>query len=214
MKDSCTGVGTRRCGRAVGIRKLECLQMQVVQRLPVVAARRAQEPTPERAQVLPSRAQVLMAVIRDVPQLAQPELRNDVGNLVGHGEESSGKSGVLPGRAAGDDERVSREVHGRLAQKQAHRARRPAVPRRFILRPLPPGRVPELDVREQKRALTHPPAGRAIQTQPQISMHPHHLGHGARAVLACDLRHLLYEHFVELVNELEAGAAGPRGDGH
>lgn len=214
MKDSCTRVGTRRCGPAVSIRKLECLQMQVVQRLHVVAACRAQESTPERAQVLPSRAQMLMAVIRDVPQLAQPELRNDVSNLVRHGEESSGKSGVLPGRAAGDDESISRELDGGLTQKQAHRARRPAVPRRFILRPLPPGRVPKLDVRKQKRALTRPTAGRAIQTQPKISMHPHHLGHSALAVRACDLRHLLYEHFVELVNELEAGATGPRRDGH
>lgn len=214
MMDSCCGVWTGRCEPAVGIRNLECLQMQVVQRFAVVAASRAQEPTPERAQVLPSRAQMRMVVIRDVLQLAQAELCNDVGDLVRHGKESGGKPGILPGRVPGDDKCISREVDSRLAQKQAHRGRRPTVPRQVILRPLPPGRVPELDVREQKRALTRPPACRAIQTQPKIPMHQHHLGHGALAVLACYLRHLLYEKFVELVNKLEAGTTGPRRGGH
>jgi hypothetical protein len=214
IMDYRSGVWTGRCEPAVGIRKLECLQMQVVERFAVVATCRTQEPTPERAQVLPSRAQVLMVVIREVPQLAQPEFRNYVGDLVRHGEESRGKSGVLPSRIPCDNERIPREVDGRLAQKQAFRARRPAVPRRVILRPLPPGRVPELDIRKQKWALTCSPACRATQTPPEIPMHPHHLGHGAFAVLACDLHHLLYEQFVELVNELEARAAGPRRDGH
>lgn len=188
--------------------------MEVVQRLPIVAARRIQEAAPERAQVLPSRAQVLMVVIRDVPQLAQPELRNDVGDLLGHGKEGCGKSSVLPSRVPGEVERIPRELDGRLAQKQTNRARRSAVPSQVMLRPLPPGRVPELDVRKQEWALTCQPARRAIQTHPKIPVHPHHLGHGALTALARNLRHLLYEQFVELVNELEARTTAPGRDGH
>lgn len=214
MKDSFTGVGTRRFRPAVGIRKLECLQMQVVHRFPIVAARRVQEAAPERAEVFPSWAQVLMVTIGNVPQLAHPELCDHVGDLVRHGKESSGKSGVLPGRTPGDDERIPCEVDGRLAQKQARRARRSSMPSGVISCPLPPSRVPELDVRKQKWALTRPQACRAIQTRPKIPMHSHHLGHGALAVLACDLRYLFYEMLIELVNELEAGAARPRRDRH
>lgn len=214
MMDSRSVVGIGRYEPAVGIRKLECLQVQVVQGLPIVAARCTQEAAPERTQVLPSRAQVLMALVRDLPQLAQPELCNDVSDLVRHGEEGCGKTGVLPGRVPGDDESISREVDSRLAQEQPRRARRPAVPPGIMLRPFPPGRVPELDVRKQKWAPTRPSARRAIQTHPKVPVHPQYLGRGAVGLFARNLRHLLHEEFIEVVNELEARATCPWRDGH
>ena len=212
--DSRSGVGIGRCECAVGIRKLECLQVQVIQRLPIVAARCAQEAAPERAQVLPSGAQVLMVTVSDLPQLAQPELCNDMGDLVRHGEESGRKTDVLPGRVPCDDERIPREVDGRLAREQSRRARRAAVPPGIMLRPLPPGLVPELDVRKQKWTLTRPSARRAIQTHPKVPVHPQYLGRGAVGLFARNLRHLLHEEFIEVVNELEARATCPWRDGH
>ena len=209
-----TGVRAGRCKPTVGIRKLECMQMQVVQRLAIVAASRAQEPTPERTQMLPPRAQMLMAVIGHVPQLAQPQLCNDAGNLVGHCKERSSESGVLPGGAPRNDKRIPHQLDGRLAQEQAHRARCTAVPRRLVLRMLPPGGVAELNVREQERAMTRQLACGAIETHPKIPVHPHHLGHGAAVVLACGLRQLLDEQLVEFMNEFEEGATSPRRDRH
>jgi hypothetical protein len=83
-----------------------------------------------------------------------------------------------------------------------------------MLRPFPPGHVPELDVRKQKWALTRSPARGAIQTHPKVPVHPQYLGRGALGFLARYLRHLLHEQFIEVVNELEARATGPRRDGH
>lgn len=214
ITDPRNGGGNGRCKTAVGIRKPECMQMQLVQRLAIVAARRAQEPAPERAQVLPSWAQVLMVVIGHVSQLAQPELCNDAGDLFGHGEERSSKSGVLLGGVPGNDERIPHQVDGRLAREEAYRAGWAAMPRRVVLSALPPGGIAELDVREQKRTLTRPLTCWAIETDPKIPVHPHHLGHGVVAVLACSLCQLFDEQLVELMNELEAGASGPRRDRH
>jgi hypothetical protein len=206
--DLCIGVGSGPCKAAVGIRKLECVQMQVVERLAVVAAHRTQEAAPERAQVLPSRAQVLMAVIGYVPHVAQAKLRNDAGDPLRHREQGSGEPGVLSGRVAGNEERIPRQLDRRPAREQAHRAGRPAVPRRVALRALPPSRVPELEVHEQKRTLTCPLACGAVQTHPKIPVHPHYLGQRMPIVFPGSIRHLLYKQFIELVNELKAEVDG------
>jgi hypothetical protein len=212
--DLCIGVGSGFCEAAVGIRKLECMQMQVVERLAVIADRRSQEPAPERAQVLPSRAQVLVALIGYAPHVAQAELRNDAGDPLRHREQRTGEPGVLSGSVAGNEERIPRQFNSRPAPKQAHRAGRPAVPRGVAVRALPPGRVPELEVPEQKRTLTCPPACGAVQTRPEILVHPHYLGQRMPVAFSRSIRHLFYKQFIELVNELKAGVDGPVRDRH
>lgn len=212
--DPCKGVGSGSCKPAVGIRKLECVQMQVVERLAIIVARRTEKPAPERAQVLPPWAQLLMVVVGDLPHVSQAKLRNDAGDSLRHRKQGSGEPGVLPRGVAGNEERIPHQLDGRPAREQAHRAGRPAVPRRVVLRPLPPGRVLEVDVHEQKWTLTCPLACGAFQTHPKIPVHAHHLWQRAPIVFSGSIRHLLYKQFVELVNELKAGAAGPMRDRH
>lgn len=212
--DPCIGIGRRPWSRVVCIRKLKCVQMQIVERLVVVAAGSTQEPTPERAQMLPSRAQVLMAVIRYAPHVAQSKLRDHACNSLRHRKQCGGEPGVLPGAVAGNEKGVPSQFDSRLAPKQAHRAGRPAVPRRIALRAAPPCDVPEMEVREQKRTLTRPLARRAIQTRPKILVHPHYLGQRMPIVFSGDLRHLLDKQLVELMNELEAGVDGLMRDRH
>lgn len=206
--DPCIGIGGRPCSVAVGIRKLKCVQMQIVERLAVVAHGRTQEPTPERAQMLPSRAQVLVAMIRYVSHMAQSKLRYHAGNSRRHSEKRCGKTRVQSGAVAGYEQGIPRQLDSRLAPKQAPRARRSAMPRRIALRATPPLNVPELEVHEQKRTPTCPLAREAIQPQPQITVHPHHLRQRVPIVVSGDVRHLLDKQLVELVNELEAGVDG------
>src|SRR6185312_16356072 len=100
---------------AVGIRNLVCVQLHVVQCLDVVAASGTQKPSPEGAQMIPSRAQVLVVVIRNEPQVTQAERCNDTGDRIGHREQGGGKPGILPGGEPGDDERISHQLNRPLA---------------------------------------------------------------------------------------------------
>lgn len=212
--DPSIGIGRRPRSAAVGIRKLKCVQMQIVERLAVVAARRTQEPAPERAQMLPSRAQVLMAMIGYAPHVAQSKLRYHAGNTLRHREQGSGEPGVLSGAVAGNEKGIPRQLDGRFAPKQARRAGRTAVPRRIALRAVPPCNVPELEVHEQKRTLTCPLACGAVQTHPKVLVHPHHLGQRMPIVFSGDVRHMLNKQLVELMNELKAGIDGLMRDRH
>src|SRR5215469_4159012 len=96
--------------------------MQIVQCLAVIAARGAQKPSPERTQMIPSRTQVLMVVIRNEPQLTQAQLGHDMSDLVRHGKQCGGEARVLSGGTPSDYERISRQLNGPLARKQVHRA--------------------------------------------------------------------------------------------
>ena len=169
-----TGAGSGNCKPAVGIRKLVCVQMQIVQRLDVIAASSTQKPSPERAQMIPSRTQMLMMVIRDESQVPQAELRNDLSNLPGHCKQGRSKAGVLPGGAPGDDERISRQLNCPLTREQTHRTCWSALPRGVALRSLPPFLVSEMDISEQKGTSTRPPTCRCIQSYPKVAMYPHH----------------------------------------
>lgn len=162
--------------------------------------------------MLPSRTQVMMVVIGDVPQLTKPELCNNAGNFFGHREERSRQSGVLPGGVPGNDERIPHQIDSWPAHEEAGEAGLATLPSWVVLRALPPDSVAELDVCEQKRALTRTSACRTVETHPEIPVHPDQLGQVAIAVLACGLGQLLDEQFVELMNEIEEGASGPRGD--
>lgn len=208
------GTRSRSCKPAVGIGKLERVQLQVVQRLAVITTRSAQEPPPERAQVLPSRPQVLMTLLGDPSQMMQAELRHDAGNLIGHREHGSGEPRVLSRSRPGDEERIPHQLDGGLARKQAYRGELPAVPRSIVLRTLPPSRISELNVRKQKRTFARPAACRAIEAHPKVAVHPHHLRQHALAVFPRGLRRLRNEPLIEFVNELEARAAIPGRDRH
>ena len=206
-------VGRRSCRPAVSIGKLVCVQMQVVQCLDVIAAGGTQKPSPERAQMIPSGAQVLMVVIRNEPQVAQTQLRNDPDNVIGHCKQRRCEARVLPDGAPSDDERISHQLNCALTGEQAHRCCRPTLPRRVALRSLPPGLVSEVDVGEQKRTSARPPACRRIQRYPKIAVYPHHLRQRARIAFPDHLRCFNNEPLVEFMNELEARAARP-GRGH
>ncbi len=195
---------------AVGVRKLVRVQMQVVERLDVVAARGAQKPSPERAQVIPSRTQMLMVVIRNEPQVAQPELRNDARNPVGHRKQGRGEADVLAGRVPGDDECISHQLNCPFTREQAHRGWWTTLPRRIALRSLPPCLALEVDIGEEKRTPTRPPTCGSIQRHPKIAMYPHHLRQRARLALSDHLRRLHDKSLVEFVYELETRATRPR----
>lgn len=203
------GVGSGICKAALGIRKLVCVQMQVLQCLAVIATRGTQKPSPERAQVIPSRAQVLMMVIRNEPQLTQAELRNDTRDLVRHRKQRGGKARVLPGGVPSHHEGIPHQLNRALARKQAHRASGSALPRGVALRSLPPRLVPEVDVREQKRTSTRLPAATRTQSYPKIPVDPHRGRQGARLAFSDHFRRLINEPLVEFVYELETGAARP-----
>lgn len=209
VTDPWVGIGSGDYKPAVGIRNLECVQMQVVQCFAIVATRGTQKPSPERALVIPSRTQVLMLVIRDESQVTQAELRNDTGDLLGHRKQDRGQAGVLPGGAPSDDERISHQLNCPLAWEQAHRASWPALPGAVALCSLPPSLVPELDISEQKRTSTCPPTCRWIQSYPKVPVDPHHIRQGARVAFPGHLRRLRNESLVEFVNQLETGAAPP-----
>lgn len=195
---------------AVGIRKLVRVQMQVVQCLDVIPARGTQKPSPERAQMIPSRAQMLMVLIRNEPQVAQAELRNNSGNLLRHCKQGGGEAGVLPGGAPGDDEGISHQLNCHLPREKAPKARWSTLPRVVALRSLPPCLVSEVNIGEEKRTSARPPACGRIQSHPQVAVYPHHLRQRARVAFSDHLRRLHDELLVEFVNELETGAAGPR----
>ena len=201
------GNGSRKA--AIGIRKLVRVQLQVVQCLDVIAACSAQKPPPERAQMIPSRAQLLMVVKRNESQMAQAELRNDSGHLLGHCKQGRGEARVLPGGVPGDDERISHQLNRELAGEQARRCCRPTLPRSVALRSLPPCLVSEVDVSEEKRTLARPLACGCIQSDPKVAMYPHHLRQCARVALSDNFRRLHDEPLVEFVDELETGAARP-----
>jgi len=194
---------------AVRVRELVCVQLQVMQGLDVIVARGTQKPSPERAHMIPSRAQVLMVAIRNEPQMAQAELRHNARNPVGHCKQRRGEAGVLPGSAPGDGERISHQLDSPLAREQAHWAGWPALPGDVALRSLPPCLVSEVNISEQKRASTRPTACRRIKRCPEIPVHAHHLRQGAGVALPDDFRHLPNEPLVEFVNELETGNARP-----
>lgn len=203
-------IGSGDCKPAVSIRKLECVQMQVAQRLAIIAVRSTQKPSPERAQMVPPRAQVLMVVIRNDPQVAQAELRNDTGNPVGHRKQGCREADILSGCAPRDGERIPHQFSFQPAREQSHRGSSwPALPRSIALRSLPPCLVSEVDVYEQKRTSTCAPACGRIQGEPKIPVHPHDLGQRARLAFADQFRRLGNESLIEFVNELEQGAAWP-----
>jgi hypothetical protein len=193
----------------VSIRELVRVQLQIVQGFDVIAARGAQKPSPERAQVIPSWPQVLVVTIRDEPQVAQAEPRNDECNTFGHCKQGRSKACVLPGSAPGDGERISHQLDGPPAREQAHRAGRPALPRGIALRALPPCLVSEVNISEEKRASTRPAACRRIERCPEIPVHAQHLRQGAGVALPDDFRRLPNEPLVEFLNELETGDARP-----
>jgi hypothetical protein len=151
---------------------------------------------------------VLMAMIGYASHVAQSKLRYYARNVRRHREEGSGKSRVQSGAVAGYEKGIPRQLDSGLAPKQTNRAGRSAMPRGIPLRAAPPLNVLELEVDEQKRTLTCPLARGAIQAQPQITVHPHHLRQRVPVVLSGDVRHLLKKQLVELVNELEAGVNG------
>lgn len=194
---------------ALGIRKLVRVQLQIVQCLDIIAARGTQKPSPERAQMIPPRAQMLMVMVRNEPQVAQAELCNDSGNLLRHCKQSGGEAGVLPGGAPGDDECISHQLNCHLTREQASRARWPTLPRVVALRSLPPCLVSEMNIGEEKRTSARPPACGRIQSHPQITVYPHHLRQRARVAFSDHLRRLQDEPLVEFVNKLETGAARP-----
>jgi hypothetical protein len=208
IMDPCIGIGRRPCSAVVRIRKLKCVQMQIVERLGLVADRRTQEPAPERAQMLPSRVQVLVAMIGYASHVAQSKLCYHARNSRRHREEGSGKTGVQSGAVAGYEKGIPCQLDSGLAPKQARRAGRSAVPRRIALRAAPPLNVPELEVHEQKRTLTCPLARGSIQAQPQITVHPHHLRQRMPIALSGNVSHLLNKQLVEFMNELEARVDG------
>lgn len=202
------GVGSGNGKPAVRVRELVRVQLQVVQCFDVVAARGTQKPSPERAHVIPSRAQLLMVAIGNEPQVMQSELRHDARDPVGHCKQSRRKSGVLPGRAPGDGKRISHQLDRPPAREQA-RADRPALPGLVILRSPPPCLVPEVNVCEQERTTTRPPTCRRIKSEPEIPVHADHLRQGAGVALPDELRRLPNEPLVEFVNEFETRDAGP-----
>ena len=210
IRDPWIGIGSGNCKPAVGIRKLVCVQMQIVQRLGIVAARGAQKSSPERAQVLPSQTQVLVMVIRNEPQVTQAELRNGTGAPVGHRKQARGEASVLPGRVPGDNERVAHQLNRPPAREVAHRDSWTALPRGVALHAMPPCLVPELDVGEQKWTSTRPMACRRIQSDPKVPVDPHHIRQRARVAFPGHFRRLLNEAFVEFIDELETGTARPR----
>ena len=213
ITDPWIGIGSGNCKPADGIGKLVCVQMQVVQCLDVIAAGGTQKPSPERAQMIPSGAQMLMVVIGNEPQVAQTQLRNDPDNVIGHCKQRRCEARVLPGGAPSDDERISHQLNCALTGEQAHRCCRPTLPRRVALRSLPPCLVSEVDVGEQKRTSARPPACGRIQRYPKIAVYPHHLRQRARIAFPDHLRRLRNEPLVEFVNQLETGSARP-GRGH
>jgi hypothetical protein len=208
----CGGVHYGSCGAGFGIRKLESVAMQLKKRLVVIASGSAQKPSPKRRQMLPSRAQLMMLVLCDVAELAQAQLRYNAGDVFGHREQGSGDAGVESGDVPGDKQRIAHQFDGEPAREHADRSERTSVPRGFTLRSLPPWRIPELDIREEKRAATRAPLSRRIQRSPKGSVGAHYLGRGVLAVFSRRLRHELDVSFVELVDELEAWAARPRGN--
>lgn len=206
--DPCTGIGGRPCSAAVGIRNLKCVQMQIVERLAVVAARCTQKSAPERAQMLPPRAQVLMTMIGNASHVAQSKLRYHAGDSRRHRKKRSGKTGVESRAVAGYEKSIPRQLDSGLASKQAPRAGRPAMPRGIALRAAPPLDIPELEVHEQKRALACPLACGAVQAHPQIPVHPHHFRQRMSIIFSGDVHHLPNKQLVELMNELETGVDG------
>ena len=185
--------------------------MQFKKRLVIVASRGAQKPSPERSQVLPSRAQVMMLVLCNVAELAQAQLRHNAGHFFGHREQGSGDACVEPGDVPGDKQRIAHQLDGKAAREHADRSERATVRGGFTLRSFPPRWIPELNISEQKRTATRAPLSRRIQRQPKSSVRPEDLGRGVLATLSRRLRHERDISLVELVYELEAGAARPRG---
>jgi hypothetical protein len=207
----CGGVQCGRCGSGFGIRKLESVLMQLKKRLIVIASSGGEKPFPERGQVLPPRTQVMMLVLGDVAELAQPEVRHNAGNVFGHREQGSGDLGVEARGVPSDNQGIAHQLDGEPAREHADRGERAPVRRRFTPRSFPPWHIPELDFSEQKRAATRASLSRRIQRQPKSPVRPHDFGRGVLAVLSRRLHHELDVPLVELVYELEASAARPRG---
>lgn len=206
------GVHYGSCGAGFGIRKLKSVAMQLKKRLLVIASGSAQQPAPERDQVLPSRAQVPVLVLCYVAELAQAELRHNAGDVFGHREQGCSGAGVESRDGPSDNQRIAHQLDGEAAREHADGGERTCLPRGFALRSFPPGRIAELDISEQKRAATRAPLSRRLQRLPKGSVRPHDLGHGVLGVFSCRLRYELDVSLIELVYELEAGAARPWGD--
>lgn len=185
--------------------------MQLKKRVLVIASSGAQKSTPERSQVLPSRAQLMMLVHCDVAQLPQPELRHNARNVFGHREQGSGDLGIQPRDVPSDNQGIAHQLDGESAREHAAGGERTSVPRGLPPCPFPPCRIAELNISEQKRAATRASLSRRIERQPKSPVRPYDFGRGVLAVLSRRLHHELDVSLVELVYELEASAARPRG---
>lgn len=159
--------------------------------------------------MIPSRAQVLVVVIRNEPQVIQAKRRNDTGDRIRHREEGCGQPGILPGGAPGDDERISRQLNRPFAWEEARGGGWPALPGLVALNSLPPYLVTKVDVGEQKWTATRPLACSRIQSYPKIAVYSQHLRQRGRAAFADHFSRLHNEPLVEFVNEIETRPARP-----
>ncbi len=189
------------------------MQVKVEQRLVIAAASRAQQPPPERGQLLPSWAQLPMMVLCHLPKMPQTQFCDDGQDLRRHCEQRSCHASVQAGGVPRDHERVIHHLDGELTWQKARGRRRASAPGMFLTSPLPPFRVPEMNVDQQKWAAAGALAGRWIECQPQLAMFLHDFRGRMRPVGVGDLRQQSQQSPVELMHKVQTRAANPFGRG-
>lgn len=184
--------------------------MQLAHCFGVIVDCSGQEPAPKRAQVLPPWTQLLVVVLCHVPQLAQAQHCDDGSHVLGHREQSCSDSRVARGGVPSDEQRIPHQFHCGFAGEQTHRAWWTTVPGRIVSRTLPPGEVTELNINQEKGALTCSMARRTVQTCPEVPVQPHYFRRGVLIAFTGGFSHYFEELLVELMGKLEALAPYPR----
>jgi len=194
----------------LGVREQERMPMKIVERLAIIADRRAEKTAPERVSVFPSRAQALMLLIGDLPKLVKTQFRNDLGNFSGHPDQEGGKADVYPGRVPRNSQRVSCHLHANDPREYSS-AEIHAIRKLPTLCSLPPINISELKVGEDERAPARSETRPCFHRAPKASVNPQDIGNFPRISPLGRARKTLQVPIIELMDEFEARPANPRG---
>ena len=193
---------------ALGIRKQECVPMEIIERGAITVRRRAEKSTPECVLIFVARAYAIMVSIGKLPEFVQAEIRDNFGNLRRHPDQQHGQANVFSRRVPGYRQDAAGHLHANNPREYGAAARS-AI--RSLSAPcvLPPIAVSELKVGEDEGALTCPVACICFQLHPKSPMDTQDLGQSSRVSPLCRTRKTFEIPIVECLDQLKVRASWP-----
>ena len=193
---------------ALGIRKQECVPMEIIERGAITVRRRAEKSTPECVLIFVTWAYAFMVTIGKLPEFVQTEVRDKSGNLRRHPDQQHGQANVFSRRVPGYRQDAAGHLHANNPREYGAAARS-AI--RSLSAPcvLPPIAVSELKVGEDEGALTCPVACICFQLHPKSPMDTQDLGQSSRVSPLCRTRKTFEIPVVKCLDQLKVRASWP-----